>query len=182
MTTLNLQTAPLEEAIQTGYVTWSSVPQRQLSLEVDYGVNWLQNGRNHFPKFPSWRVSWIKRTRELYATPTANRLDRFIVFPMLFSYQEEVEAAINGWADSDTFYFQNLSALWSHLQATKRLLPPRHAWQISATGHLLHLVDLQGKSLCGRQFDPASLRVPAVSSNAPTLPFCARCLTAINGK
>lgn len=180
MTILNLQTTPLEETIQTGYVTWSSVLQRQLSPEVDYGVNWLLKGRGKMPLFPSWRVSWIENTGELYATPTADRQDRFVVFPRLFSSQEEVETAINGWEHSDSFFYQNLAALWSHLQSIDTNIP--HIWQISQTGRLLHLIDLQGKSLCGRQFDPASLRIPTVSSNAPTLPFCARCLTAINGK
>ena len=55
-------------------------------------------------------------------------------------------------------------------------LQSTQTWLISATGRLLHLVDEQGKSACGRQFDPKTIRAPKVSSNAITLPYCKKCM------
>jgi hypothetical protein len=55
-------------------------------------------------------------------------------------------------------------------------LPSTQTWMLSPSGRLLHRIDQQGKSTCGRQFDLATLRVPEASSNSPTLPYCARCM------
>ena len=76
----NAITLPLlESIIQIEYEAWSMVPERKTSPEVDYGVNWLINGPGKLPLFPAWRVSWVEKTSELYATPTADQRDRFVI-------------------------------------------------------------------------------------------------------
>lgn len=51
-------------------------------------------------------------------------------------------------------------------------------WQMSAFGRILHLVDQQGLALCGRQFDPQTLRTPNATPNAETMPYCSKCFQA----
>jgi hypothetical protein len=89
------QTLPFK--IQAGYRVWSAVPQRALSPEVDYGVNWgLLSPRD----WPRWRVSFILSTAEVYAVEL-NGLDHFAVLGQVEPTREAAEAALQGWADGE---------------------------------------------------------------------------------
>ena len=93
--------------INTGYKTWIAEQQRTRSPELDFGVWWrLIN------EWPHWRVSWIEDTGELYAVELIHQPDRYIVIAH-FKTEEEVEAAMRGWAKGD----HDLQTLIQRLQA-----------------------------------------------------------------
>ena len=50
--------------------------------------------------------------------------------------------------------------------------------QSGSQGRVLHLIDPTGLAQCGRQFDPQKTQEPEVTSNAPTLAYCPRCMQA----
>jgi len=90
---------PIRE--QRGYNKWSSVPIRERSPEVDFGCWWKAGPLAGDRLYDQWRVSWIEATGELYALDLAHReMERFIVIGH-FLTREVVEAAMQGWAESD---------------------------------------------------------------------------------
>ncbi len=94
-----------------GYHEWIEQPQRKKSGEVDYGVWWRLHGRR---REPTWRVSWLQDTGELYAV--CPRDDTFTVLDT-FETREQVERALHGWADPDSPIYCNLTALATRLYA-----------------------------------------------------------------
>ena len=91
--------ADRERLIQTGFQQWIGEPARARSPEVDFGCWWSIGDPCGFPH---WRVSWIKDTGELYAVEMyGHRPDRFVVLAR-FDGRAAVEAAMQGWAESET--------------------------------------------------------------------------------
>jgi hypothetical protein len=86
---------------QRGYNQWASVPIRKHSPEVDFGCWWKKGPRAGNRLYDQWRVSWIEATGELYALDLAHRqMERFILIGH-FPTREMVEAAMQGWAESE---------------------------------------------------------------------------------
>ncbi len=104
---------------QTGYQDWSNTPARLRSGELDFGCHWRLNSQ----AFPTWRVSWIEETGELYALELAGigLEDRFIVIGR-FPDEEDVELAMNSWADCF-----DLAAIIAQAQGGTKLPPPAPA-------------------------------------------------------
>lgn len=101
--------------VQSGYLRWSVDPRREPSPEVDYGWHWYLNPRARAHcQGPTWRVSWIQNTGELYATDG----ERYIVFGVL--PRTEVERVLQGWNDPRSAIYHNLAAVAARLG--KRLL------------------------------------------------------------
>ena len=78
--------------IREGYRAWADDPRRKASKEVDFGVHWTLDGH-----WPTWRVSWIEETGELYARELDGG-DRYILLGV-FPKREEVETFMEGWAE-----------------------------------------------------------------------------------
>lgn len=85
------------------YEEFMADPVRKRSREVDYGVHWYHLER---PWGYPWRISWIEATGELYAVELSNGdplapedYKRGFVILGKYATQEEVEAALKGWAD-----------------------------------------------------------------------------------
>ncbi len=97
--------------IQTGYQKWVNEPKRKASAEVDFGAWWtLHGGENEYPR---WRVSWIIRTGELYAVQPGGGQH---ILLGVFASRQEVEQAMNGWADPESPVYHNLAALAERLE------------------------------------------------------------------
>lgn len=92
--------------VQPGYQAWSHAPRRKGSREVDFGCWWTLDGRPG--AFPRWRVSWIERTGELYAAQAQS--DRYMPLGV-FPTRQEVETALEGWADPQSPLYHHLAAL-----------------------------------------------------------------------
>jgi hypothetical protein len=89
--------AALPFTIQTGYKVWAAMPRRALSPEVDYGVQWGLHARRDFP---TWRVSLLVDTGEIFAVELQS-MDRFAVLGVVEPDRKAAETALAGWADSD---------------------------------------------------------------------------------
>ncbi len=85
-------------AIRNDYHAWIEDPRRSKSAEVDFGVWWRMEGQ----KWPTWRVSWIEDTGELYAKEQLPDSGRFIIIGT-FRTREAVERFMQGWADKKPF-------------------------------------------------------------------------------
>lgn len=59
------QASLFQPAKTKDYKKWIAVKRRKLSPELDFGVNWYHASPREWPK---WRISWIEKTGELYAT------------------------------------------------------------------------------------------------------------------
>lgn len=92
-----VETGPIGR-IRTGYREWADVPERKRSPEVDFGVHWREEGARFFGLGPTWRVSWIRDTGELYAVEQSPEHDRFVVLGVYQTYKQ-VERAMEGWAE-----------------------------------------------------------------------------------
>ena len=117
MTAKTLSQLLNELCAQTGYQDWSNTPARRRSGELDFGCHWRLNGQ----AFPTWRVSWIEETGELYALEELAGIeleDRFIVIGR-FPDEDAVELAMNGWADCF-----DLAAIIAQAQGGTKLPPP----------------------------------------------------------
>lgn len=79
--------------------------------EVDFGCWWSENGISHGPY---WRVSWNAERHELYATRRMNGREERIVLGQ-FAEKKDAEAAMEGWADTDSPIYENLTALKQRL-------------------------------------------------------------------
>lgn len=75
-------------------------------IDIDYGANWHLNALS---LFPTWRVSWIERSGELYAV--AQDHSQYLVLG-IFHEKEEVDALLAEWLDPHSPDYRNLSALW----------------------------------------------------------------------
>jgi hypothetical protein len=78
--------------------------------EVDFGLNWSQNGGK---PFPSWRVTWHEISGVLYAYQC---LDNLYVILGHFQKLQEVRKAMGDWSNPTTAYWRNLEKLAEHLQ------------------------------------------------------------------
>jgi hypothetical protein len=96
--------------IRRGYREWADAEERKRSPEVDFGVWWYERGKER----PTWRVSWIERTGELYGVeqiPEADSPKRRFVVLGRFATREEVERFMEGWAEEP----KELGPLVNHL-------------------------------------------------------------------
>ncbi len=100
-----------EIVILKNYKEWIEKPQRKFSGELDFGVHWEMAMKRK--GFPTWRVSWIEKTGELYAV----RLDTLDEFFILGKYptREEVENAMSGWADMSSPKYMSIPLFFSVL-------------------------------------------------------------------
>lgn len=69
-----------------------SVEARKLSGEVDYGV-WWRNGRT----YPTYRVSFVVDTGELYATDQHEQI--IILLGKIEGGEQAAEKQLKGWAE-----------------------------------------------------------------------------------
>ncbi len=87
--------------IQKGYPAFRDAEERRRSGEVDFGSNWYELCEGEPLLWPTWRISWIRNTGELYGVELIPETDspsrRYIVFGR-FSSQEEVERFMEDWA------------------------------------------------------------------------------------
>jgi len=91
-----VETGPIGE-IRMDYREWANVPERKKSPEVDFGVHWYLSGSGPGLGW-TWRVSWIQDTGELYGVEQSPSHDKFVVLGV-FKTREEVERAMEGWAE-----------------------------------------------------------------------------------
>ena len=88
--------------IQSGFQQWINEPARARSPEVDYGCWWALRDRRDWPH---WRVSLIISTGEVYAVEVyGHKPDRFIRLGHVTPGErarDEMEAAMQGWAESE---------------------------------------------------------------------------------
>ena len=88
--------------IQRGYPAFRDAEERRRSGEVDFGSHWYELREGEPLLWPTWRISWIWATGELYAVElipeTDNPNRRYIVLGR-FRRQEEVERFMEGWAE-----------------------------------------------------------------------------------
>lgn len=80
-------------SIHGGFQAWKNAPERRRSPEVDFGVWWTR--RDGLAE-PTWRISWIEQTGELYAVRNDARLDAHIMIGV-FRERIDVEDALQGW-------------------------------------------------------------------------------------
>lgn len=78
--------------IRDGYQQWIADPKRAGSGERDFGCWWGLSAKQP----PWWRVSWIERAGELYATELSS--DRFVVLGIYLGFYD-VEDVMAGWAN-----------------------------------------------------------------------------------
>ena len=106
--------------IKTGYEEWAADPRRAKSPEVDFGVHWYEERAVRGGVFwPTWRISWIQNTGELYAVEQASsspeRPRRFVVLGV-FPTREEVERFMEGWAERPRRIGPVVNTRWVHRQ------------------------------------------------------------------
>jgi len=80
--------------VRNDYVAWIQDPSRGGSPEVDFGVWW----RLESQEWPTWRVSWIEKTGELYAKELDPDSGRFVIIGT-FPTRQAVEQFMQGWAE-----------------------------------------------------------------------------------
>lgn len=98
--------------ITRGYSEFMRDPDRARSREVDFGVWWSDSiDSDGTRKGPFWRVSWLEATGELYAVSFGTKL----VILGTFNTREEVEKAMEGWANHDSPDYMDLRALAERL-------------------------------------------------------------------
>ena len=80
-------------SIHTRFQAWKNAPERRRSGEVDFGVRWT---RRDGLEEPTWRISWLEQTGELYAVRNNARPDAYI---MIEVFRERIDAddAMQGW-------------------------------------------------------------------------------------
>lgn len=88
------------------YKKFIEVKRRKRSPELDFGVNWY---RANPREWPLWRVSWIERTGELYATDgigvevlgiVKDKMTLDELHKKNLPYSElKIEKVLKGWAD-----------------------------------------------------------------------------------
>lgn len=101
--------------LRAGYREWADVPERKFSPELDFGVHW----REPWKEWPTFRVSWVEKTGELYGVeqiPEADSPNRRFVVLSKFPTREEVEQFMKGWAEEP----MTVGPLWNHLAAYER--------------------------------------------------------------
>jgi hypothetical protein len=75
-------------------------PERESSMECDYGVHW-HDGRI---RWPMWRVSYVQATGEIYAVRTGGRPELVKVLGVVAPdegryYYRTLDRIFDGWAD-----------------------------------------------------------------------------------
>ncbi len=88
--------------ITSGYNLWIHAPPRADSGELNFGTWWKMGGK-------LWRVSWIEKTGELYASELGTA-DRFVVLGH-FAHRKDVNQFMRQWFEGN-----NLGALIHRLQ------------------------------------------------------------------
>lgn len=98
--------------IQNDYESWKKERKRQIGPEVDFGAWWTLHGDEN--EHPRWRVTWLSNTSELFAVQLHSQ--RYIPLG-IFASRQDVEQAMDGWADPDSPIYHNLTALAEKLGA-----------------------------------------------------------------
>ena len=80
----------------------ADITGRALSAEADYGVHW----RNGAAKWPTWRVSYIRNTGEIYAVKQAGESEVQLLGQVPADdtanpggWYKTLDAILSGWAD-----------------------------------------------------------------------------------
>jgi len=102
-------------------VDWLDLPQVAATVrkgrpswkptEVDFGCWWTDKGDPHGPY---WRVTWNAARHELYAVRRVGRNKEHVILGH-FVEKQQVEDAMEGWANPASPIYQNLAALKQHL-------------------------------------------------------------------
>ena len=79
---------------------------RQRSRKIDYGVRWYTRPAVGGIRPPPWRVTYIRDTGEVFATPTAGRgpvhILAVVPVPMYpFPWTQTLDRLLTGWADEE---------------------------------------------------------------------------------
>lgn len=79
------------------YEEFMTDPIRERSPELDFGVLW----RRLEQTWPTYRISWIQNTGELYAVQNTDLPDssRTCVVLGVFKTKDDVEKAMKGWTE-----------------------------------------------------------------------------------
>ena len=99
------------DKVREGYREWAEMPQRNNSVEHDFGAQWTVSGKA--TEYPRWRVSWNQKTGELYSCSPRGRYTILAIVPELSKAQE----IMGDWANEKTPYYRNLEALSRHIMA-----------------------------------------------------------------
>ena len=103
----------LEARVEKGLRDWRAVTQRARSAEVDFGGWWTLHGDPR--ELEKWSVSWVADTGEIYAWNA--RDDGYIVLGATERNDEaRAEFLLEGWCDTESAVFHNLTALEQQLR------------------------------------------------------------------
>jgi len=101
--------------MRTNYPAFRDDPERKRSPEVDFGSHWYELREGEPLLWPTWRISWIQRTGELYAVeqiPESDSPGRRYFVVGVFRTREEVERFMEGWASEPREIGPLVNAAW----------------------------------------------------------------------
>jgi len=105
--------------ILSDYPSFRDAEQRKRSGEVDFGSNWYELRAEGPVLWPTWRISWIRNTGELYAVeliPDTDSPNRRYILLGHFATQGEVGCFMEDWASKPRRIGKLVNALYVYEQ------------------------------------------------------------------